>query len=154
MSEKSIEKVFAFGESDFLVDDFNAEQFLSRYSSTCDLEDLKSDLSDFLSRCESEIMGIMNKDYESFISLAMRLNGLKGKLQSIRGPLEDSRETLVQHKESLIYECELLYNLLKRHKELEEKKAHLSRFIRIHTVVTTSERILQEVLIHSFLYCR
>lgn len=145
MAENTVEKVYAFGESDFLVDDFNAEQFLSKYSATCDLDDLKSDLGEFLTRCENAIMSIMNRDYESFISLAMRLNGLKEKLQGIRSPLEDSRDVLNMHKENLLHECELLYNLLRRHKELEDKKKHLSRFIRLNSLLSTSESILQDV---------
>lgn len=154
MSDLKKEKVFAFGDSDFLVDDFNAERFLAKYASTCELDDLKADLSEFLARCENSIMSIMNKDYESFISLAMRLNCLKDNLQTIRSPLEESRDTLQQHKENLIRECETLYNLLQRHQELEIKKKHFSMFIHINSVVTSSEQILQEVSIIELFKCR
>lgn len=154
MTEVIKEKVFPFGESDFLVDDFNVEQFLAKYSSTCNLDDLKVDLSEFLTRCENSIMSIMNKDYESFISLAMRLNGLQEKLQKIKCPLEDSRDLLYQHKENLLRECESLYSLLKRHQELEVKKKHFSRFLQLNTMITTSEQILQEVDSRNCIHCR
>lgn len=154
MSESIHKKVYTFGESDFLLNDFNAESFLAKYSSKCNLEDLKSDLTEFLSSCDQAITSIMNKDYESFISLSMRLNGLKEKLQKIKSPLNDSSDLLKQHKENLIRECESLYNLLKQHQELETKKKHLSQFLSINTIITTSEQIFKEVVFDWSVYYR
>ena len=142
-SEK--ERIFPFGESDFIVDNFNPEQFLAKYSATCDLENLKSDLSAFLGQCESAIMSIMNKDYQSFISLAMHLDGLKEKMENIRTPLVDNKDRLQQHKEDLIKECEVLSNLLKRYQAMEAKKQSLTQFLRIHTIITQSEAIYNSV---------
>ena len=135
MTESAKEKVFAFGESDFLVEEFNPEQFLAKYAVSCDLDDLKNDLAEFVSRCENAIMNIMNTDYESFVSLAMRLKGLKEKLQN--------------HKDTLLRECESLVELLRKHQELEEKKRHLSRFLSINSILSQSETLLQEA-IHPF----
>lgn len=139
------EKVFAFGESDFLVENFNPEQFLSKYSSMCELEDLKSDISEFLQHCENAIMSIMNKDYESFISLAMRLNGLKEKVSAIQIPLSESEGQLKVHKESLIRECELLADLLKRYRDVEERKHHLQQFMDLNSLLEEAEGIVNEV---------
>ena len=146
MTESAKEKVFAFGESDFLVEEFNPEQFLAKYAVSCDLDDLKNDLAEFVSRCENAIMNIMNTDYESFVSLAMRLKGLKEKLHAIRSPLEDSEEQLRDHKDTLLRECESLVELLKKHQELEEKKRHLSRFLSINSILSQSESLLQEAI--------
>ena len=154
MAESIQKKVYTFGESDFLMNDFNAEAFLAKYSSKCNLEDLKEDLTEFLASCDNAITSIMNKDYESFISLSIRLNGLKEKLQKIKTPLDDSSDLLKQHKENLIHECESLYNLLKQHQELETKKKHLSQFLAINTIITTSEQILKEVLFNWKVYYR
>ena len=145
MTESANEKVFAFGESDFLVEEFNPEQFLAKYAMSCDLDDLKKDLAEFVSHCKHAIMNIMNTDYESFVSLAMRLKGLKEKLHAIRSPLEDSEEQLRNHKDALLRECESLVELLKKHQELEEKKRHLSRFLSINSILSQSESLLQEV---------
>ena len=141
MEDSEKERIFPFGESDFIVDNFNPEQFLAKYSATCDLENLKSDLAAFLSQCESAIMSIMNKDYQSFISLALRLNGLKEKMENIRSPLVDNKDRLQQHKEDLIKECEVLSNLLKRYQLIEAKKQSLTQFLRIHTIITQSVAI-------------
>ena len=94
-------------------------------------------------------MNIMNTDYESFVSLAMRLKGLKEKLHAIRSPLEDSEEQLQNHKDTLLRECESLVELLRKHQELEEKKRHLSRFLSINSILSQSETLLQEA-IHPF----
>lgn len=146
MADSGQERIFPFGESDFFVDNFNPEQFLAKYSATCDLESLKSDLSEFLSQCESAIMSIMNKDYQSFISLAMRLDGLKEKMENIRAPLVESKDRLQQHKEDLVKECETLVNLLRRYQTLEAKKRHLTQFLAIHNLITKSESIYSDVL--------
>lgn len=145
MSEPVKEKVFPFGESDFLVEEFNPEQFLAKYASSCELDELKEDLAEFVVQCEQAITNIMNTDYESFVSLAMRLKGLKEKLQSIKTPLEESKEQVQEHKETILRECANLAALLKRYQELEERKQHLSRFLSINTVLTQSESILQNV---------
>ena len=145
MEDSEKERIFPFGESDFIVDNFNPEQFLAKYSATCDLENLKSDLAAFLSQCESAIMSIMNKDYQSFISLALRLNGLKEKMENIRSPLVDNKDRLQQHKEDLIKECEVLSNLLKRYQEIEAKKQSLTQFLHIHTIITQSVAIYSTV---------
>lgn len=139
------ERVFAFGESDFLVENFNPEQFLAKYSTTCELEDLKSDITEFLQHCENAIMSIMNKDYESFISLAMRLNGLKEKISAIRTPLSESEGQLKIHKENLIRECEALASLLKRYRDVEERKHYLQQFMDLNSLLEEAEGIVNEV---------
>lgn len=139
------EKVFAFGESDFLVESFNPEQFIAKYSSSCDLENLKSDISEFLTRCESAIMRIMNKDYESFISLALRLNGLREKIGAIQSPLSESREQLQLYVESLSKECEQLTALLSEYRAVEERKHHLQQFLKVNTLLEEGEAIVNEV---------
>ena len=139
------ERVFAFGESDFLVENFNPEQFLAKYSVACELEDLKSDITEFLQYCENAIMSIMNKDYESFISLAMRLNGLKEKIGAIRTPLSESEGQLKIHKENLIRECESLANLLKRYRDVEERKHYLQQFMDLNSLLEEAEGIVNEV---------
>ena len=88
--------------------------------------------------------------YQSFISLALRLNGLKEKMESIRSPLVDNKDRLQQHKEDLIKECEVLSNLLKRYQEIEAKKQSLTQFLHIHTIITQSVAIYSTV---SFFYC-
>ena len=138
------ERVFAFGESDFLVENFNPEQFLAKYSTTCELEDLKSDITEFLQHCENAIMSIMNKDYESFISLAMRLNGLKEKISAIRTPLSESEGQLKIHKENLIRECEALASLLKRYRDVEERKHYLQQFMDLNSLLEEAEGIVNE----------
>ena len=147
MEDSEKERIFPFGESDFIVDNFNPEQFLAKYSATCDLENLKSDLAAFLSQCESAILSIMNKDYQSFISLALRLNGLKEKMENIRSPLVDNKDRLQQHKEDLIKECEVLSNLLKRYQLIEAKKQSLTQFLHIHTIITQSVAIYNTVMV-------
>ena len=149
MTETSIsvdEKVFAFGESDFLVESFNPEQFIAKYSSSCDLDSLKSDISEFLTRCENAIMKIMNKDYESFISLATRLTGLKEKIAEIQIPLSHSREQLQIQVESISKECEQLTALLSKYRETEERKYHLQQFLKINRLLEEGETIMNEVL--------
>ena len=153
MSESVKQKVFPFGESDFLVEEFNPEQFLAKYASSCELDELKGYLAEFVAQCERAITNIMNTDYESFVSLAMRLKGLKEKLQSIKTPLEESKEQMQEHKKTILRECESLAALLKRYQELEERKQHLSRFLSINAILTQSEAILRDVrtsiLLHS-----
>ena len=139
------EKVYLFGESDFLVADFNPEKFLAKYASSCSLEDLKADIAEFLSRCENAISSIMNTNYDSFISLAMRLNGLKDKLESIQTPLVNNQEQLKIHRDSLLRECKELSEMLARYKEIEEKKYHLQRLLSVSALLEEAEGILADV---------
>lgn len=139
------EKVYLFGESDFLVADFNPEKFLAKYASSCSLEDLKADIAEFLSRCENAITNIMNTNYDSFISLAMRLNGLKDKLESIQTPLVNNQEQLKNHRDSLLRECRELSEMLARYQEIEGKKYHLQRLLSVSALLEEAEGILADV---------
>ena len=57
-------------------------------------------------------MSIMNNDYESFISLAFRLKGLKENIEKVEIPLYQNRHKYEELKKSLIEKEHIVYNLI------------------------------------------
>lgn len=68
------------------VDVFNVEEFLLSRSHTS-LQDLRTELRDFLSTLKEELVKLINDDYEKFISLSTDLRGEGDRLLKIKSPL-------------------------------------------------------------------
>ena len=59
--QEAVEKVFAFSEQELLDESFNPEAFVSKHRKFFDLEVLKKDLEEFIEKCQTDIMSIMNE---------------------------------------------------------------------------------------------
>ena len=68
------------------ADTFDIEQFLLSRSYTS-LQDLRTELRDYLTTLKEELVKLINDDYEAFISLSTDLKGEGARLVSLKQPL-------------------------------------------------------------------
>jgi hypothetical protein len=72
---------------------FNVEEFLLSRSHTS-LQDLRSELRDYLTSLKEELVLLINDDYEAFISLSTDLRGEGSRLEKLKLPLDDLRKRI------------------------------------------------------------
>lgn len=79
------------------ADTFDIEQFLLSRSHTS-LQDLRTELRDYLATLKEELVKLINDDYEAFISLSTDLRGEGVRLGKLKAPLSGLRtEIIVRH---------------------------------------------------------
>lgn len=76
------------------ADSFNVEEFLLSRSHTS-LQDLRSELRDYLSTLKEELVKLINDDYEAFISLSTDLRGEGARLERLKAPLGTLRAQIL-----------------------------------------------------------
>lgn len=75
-------------ENSFLsAEKFDVEDFLLSRSHTS-LQDLRTELRDYLAALKDELVKLINNDYEAFISLSTDLKGEGDRLASLKAPLD------------------------------------------------------------------
>jgi hypothetical protein len=72
---------------------FNVEEFLLSRSHTS-LQDLRSELRDYLTSLKEELVLLINDDYEAFISLSTDLRDEGSRLEKLKLPLDDLRKRI------------------------------------------------------------
>ncbi|KAK0461470.1 hypothetical protein IW261DRAFT_1632659 [Armillaria novae-zelandiae] len=107
---------------------FDIEQFLLSRSHTS-LQDLRSELRDYLAMLKEELVKLINDDYEAFISLSTDLRGegiqhSKAELQVIQDAIKQKLE-----KRAIFREEKALLHLLLKISESNLQMIQLSRYI-------------------------
>lgn len=76
----------AHGNPYLTAEKFNVEDFLMSRAHTS-LQDLRSELRDYLVSLKEELVQLINDDYEAFISLSTDLRGEGVRLNKLKSPL-------------------------------------------------------------------
>lgn len=71
----------------FSSDNFNVNDFLLSRRHT-PLDELRSELRGYLTNLRTELVGVINRDYEDFIGLGIGLRGTDKRLERMRKPVE------------------------------------------------------------------
>ncbi|KAK0226128.1 oligomeric golgi complex component, COG2-domain-containing protein [Armillaria fumosa] len=120
---------------------FDIEQFLLSRSHTS-LQDLRSELRDYLATLKEELVKLINDDYEAFISLSTDLRGEGIRLNKLKAPLGGLR-TQIQHSKA---ELQVIQDAIKQKLEkraiFREEKALLHLLLKISESVTRLEGLL------------
>ncbi|KAI8882841.1 COG complex component [Backusella circina FSU 941] len=125
----------------FTTKEFNPDAFLSsrRYLG---LERLKSELNGHLKLLKTELVELINRDYQDFINLSTNLKGVDKEIEKLKLPLIQM-ETQVQdvrdHFQQVINSLEAQ---LDRRAHLRDKKSTLKLLLNIHESVTKVEDLL------------
>lgn len=88
-------------------DSFSVEEFLLSRPYTS-LPDLRSELRDYQGILKQELVGLINDDYEAFISLSTNLQGEDLRIKRLQRPLDSLREVVMVSRpvttfQSLLY---------------------------------------------------
>ncbi|KAE9411437.1 COG complex component [Gymnopus androsaceus JB14] len=129
-------------ENPFLsAEKFDVEEFLLSRSHTS-LQDLRSELRDYLATLKEELVKLINNDYEAFISLSTDLKGEGDRLVSLKAPLGTLKtEISISKAELRAIQDETIEKLEKR-ATIREEKALLHLLLKISESVTRLESLL------------
>ncbi|KAK0212634.1 COG complex component [Desarmillaria ectypa] len=120
---------------------FDIEQFLLSRSHTS-LQDLRSELRDYLATLKEELVKLINDDYEAFISLSTDLRGEGVRLKKIKTPLGGLRMQIQHSKAELQVIQDAIKQKLEKRAILREEKALLHLLLKISESVTRLEGLL------------
>ncbi|KAF9033306.1 COG complex component [Hymenopellis radicata] len=123
------------------ADTFDIEQFLLSRSHTS-LQDLRSELRDYLSTLKEELVKLINDDYEAFISLSTDLRGEGLRLGKLKAPLSGLRTEILASKSELQLTQAAIQQKLETRAVLREEKALLHLLLKISESVTRLEGLL------------
>ncbi|OAV99334.1 hypothetical protein, variant [Puccinia triticina 1-1 BBBD Race 1] len=103
--------------------DFDPDEFLLSRRHTA-LEDLRTELRSYLSGLKSELVGLINEDYEDFIGLGMGLRGtVERAMGKMKAPIGQAKQDVLEARSELEIERGDLEGLLnERRKVIEAKK--------------------------------
>ncbi|KAG2150384.1 oligomeric golgi complex component, COG2-domain-containing protein [Suillus clintonianus] len=120
---------------------FNVEEFLLSRSHTS-LQDLRSELRDYLTSLKEELVLLINDDYEAFISLSTDLRGEGSRLERLKLPLGDLRKRISESRGGLQATQDSIQETLDARTKLREEKALLHLLLKISESVTRLESLL------------
>ncbi|KAG0704468.1 oligomeric golgi complex component, COG2-domain-containing protein [Suillus ampliporus] len=100
---------------------FNVEEFLLSRSHTS-LQDLRSELRDYLTSLKEELVLLINDDYEAFISLSTDLRGEGSRLEKLKLPLDDLRKRISDSRAGLQATQDTIQETLDARTQLREEK--------------------------------
>ncbi|KAL0574960.1 hypothetical protein V5O48_007005 [Marasmius crinis-equi] len=120
---------------------FDVEDFLLSRSHTS-LQDLKTELRDYLSNLKEELVQLINDDYEAFISLSTDLKGEGTRLSNLKAPLAGLKQEIQISKSELYAIQDNIQEKLKKRAALREEKALLHLLLKISESVTRLESLL------------
>ncbi|KAG2074600.1 COG complex component [Suillus decipiens] len=120
---------------------FNVEEFLLSRAHTS-LQDLRSELRDYLTSLKEELVLLINHDYEAFISLSTDLRGEGSRLEKLKLPLNDLRKRISESRAGLQATQDSIQETLDARTKLREEKALLHLLLEISESVTRLESLL------------
>ncbi|KAF7726149.1 Conserved oligomeric Golgi complex subunit 2 [Apophysomyces ossiformis] len=126
--------------SAFMADDFHPDQFLSTRRHL-GLETLKSELNSHLKFLKTELVELINRDYQDFINLSTNLKGVDKAIDDLRKPLIQMESQDVRARFQQVIDT--LEQQLQHRAEVRKKKARLKLLLNIHESVTKVEDLLE-----------
>ncbi|KAJ3724542.1 oligomeric golgi complex component, COG2-domain-containing protein [Lentinula raphanica] len=123
---------------------FDVEAFLLSRSHTT-LQDLRTELRDYLATLKEELVKLINDDYEAFISLSTDLKGEGERLTSLILPLDTLKSEISISKAELRAIEDEVIQKLERRTMIREEKALLHLLLKISESVTRLESLLSIV---------
>ncbi|KAL0088151.1 hypothetical protein F4703DRAFT_1498077 [Phycomyces blakesleeanus] len=132
----------AVERSEFTAVEFNPDRFLSSRRHL-GLERLKSELNSHLRLLKTELIELLNRDYQDFINLSTNLKGVDRAMDDLMRPLtrmETQVKTASVHFQEVI---DALEEQLNQRAHVRDKKACLKLLLNIHDSVTKVESLLE-----------
>ncbi|KAJ3856207.1 COG complex component [Lentinula lateritia] len=129
-------------ENPFLsAENFDVEAFLLSRSHTS-LQDLRTELRNYLATLKEELVKLINDDYEAFISLSTDLKGEGERLTGLKQPLGALKSEISLSKTELRAIQDEIMLKLEHRTVIREEKALLHLLLKISESVTRLESLL------------
>ncbi|RCI01356.1 Conserved oligomeric Golgi complex subunit 2 [Rhizopus stolonifer] len=131
----------AVERSAFTAQEFDPDTFLSSRRHL-GLERMKTELNTHLKLLKSELVELINRDYQDFINLSTDLKGVDREINDLKTPLSSMESQVQQVRDHFQSVIQSLETKLQTRAQLRDKKAVLKLLLNIHESVTKVEDLL------------
>ncbi|CAO3610896.1 unnamed protein product [Mucor hiemalis] len=131
----------AVERSAFTAAEFDADTFLSSRRHL-GLERMKAELNTHLKSLKTELVELINWDYQDFINLSINLKGVDREIEDLKTPLANMEVEVNGVRDHFQGVINTLENQLKSRAELRNKKSTLKLLINIHDSISKVENLL------------
>ncbi|KAI8970293.1 oligomeric golgi complex component, COG2-domain-containing protein [Mycotypha africana] len=127
--------------SAFTASEFDPDSYLSSRRHL-GLERLKTELNSHLKSLKTELVELLNRDYQDFINLSTNLKGIDKDIEQLKSPLTDMEREVEQIRDSFQGVIDSLETQLDSRAQLQDKKSVLKLLMNIHNSLSKVEDLL------------
>ncbi|CAJ2664222.1 conserved oligomeric Golgi complex subunit 2 [Trifolium pratense] len=134
-----------FKPASFLSPDFDSESYISELRTFVPFDTLRSELNNYLSSLNHELIDLINRDYTDFVNLSTKLVDVDAAVVRMRAPLVELREKIEQFRGSVDVSLVAIKNGLKQRSEAASARETLELLLDTFHVVSKVEKLIKEL---------
>lgn len=134
-----------FKPASFLSPDFDSESYISELRTFVPFDTLRSELNNYLSSLNHELIDLINRDYADFVNLSTKLVDVDAVVVRMRAPLVELREKIEQFRGSIEVSLVAIKNRLKQRSEVASARETLELLLDTFHVVSKVEKLIKEL---------
>lgn len=134
-----------FKPTSFLSPDFDSESYISELRTFVPFDTLRSELNNYLSSLNHELIDLINRDYADFVNLSTKLVDVDAAVVRMRAPLVELREKIEQFRGSVDVSLVAIKNGLKQRSEAASARETLELLLDTFHVVSKVEKLIKEL---------
>ncbi|KAL2321690.1 hypothetical protein Fmac_026069 [Flemingia macrophylla] len=134
-----------FKPASFLSPKFDSESYISELRTFVPFDTLRSELNNYLSSLNHELIDLINRDYADFVNLSTKLVDVDAVVVRMRAPLVELREKIEQFRGSVEVSLVAIKNRLKQRSEVASAREILELLLDTFHVVSKVEKLIKEL---------
>ncbi|KAK2409364.1 conserved oligomeric Golgi complex subunit [Trifolium repens] len=134
-----------FKPASFLSPEFDSESYISELRTFVPFDTLRSELNNYLSSLNHELIDLINRDYADFVNLSTKLVDVDAAVVRMRAPLVELREKIEQFRGSVDVSLVAIKNGLKQRSEAASARETLELLLDTFHVVSKVEKLIKEL---------
>ncbi|KAJ7945719.1 Conserved oligomeric Golgi complex subunit 2 [Quillaja saponaria] len=134
-----------FKPASFLYPDFDSESYISELRTFVPFDTLRSELHNYLSSLNHELIDLINRDYADFVNLSTKLVDVDSAVVRMRAPLVELREKIEQFRGSVDASLVSIKNGLRQRSEAASTRETLELLLDTFHVVSKVEKLIKEL---------
>jgi hypothetical protein len=125
-----------FKPASFLSPEFDSESYISELRTFVPFDTLRSELNNYLSSLNHELIDLINRDYADFVNLSTKLVDVDAAVVRMRAPLVELRVKIEQFRGSVDVSLVAIKNGLKQRSEAASARETLELLLDTFHVVS------------------
>ncbi|KAI9108858.1 hypothetical protein K1719_020163 [Acacia pycnantha] len=134
-----------FKPASFLSPDFDSESYISELRTFVPFDTLRSELQNYLSSLNHELIDLINRDYADFVNLSTKLVDVDAAVVRMRAPLVELRDKIEQFRGSVEGSLVSMKNGLRQRSEASSARETLELLLDTFHVVSKVEKLIKEL---------
>ncbi|XP_028765079.1 conserved oligomeric Golgi complex subunit 2 [Neltuma alba] len=134
-----------FKPASFLSPDFDSESYISELRTFVPFDTLRSELQNYLSSLNHELVDLINRDYADFVNLSTKLVDVDAAVVRMRAPLVELRDKIEQFRGSVEGSLVSMKNGLRQRSEAASARETLELLLDTFHVVSKVEKLIKEL---------